>query len=256
MNADDGTMIGGPVTPALCCRPTFSLVRRFHSMPWRRKHTQWHRHTQALRRSITWTSYSKWYTAAWSECERAASFSGIEWKWRPDIWWHLSLRRKIHFRAINVVSFTLFLLQGAAITNTSRLIIGVGPPFRRVRHFQPFPAVTTRLWIRLGLGLGQVRVSHLVVAISRTIPCNDHEWRLSEWQTFGMADRNRLITAWTSNFQKHFDAAMVVITWSEAAITDYSLSLFNVYYLLGRHVTVATRQKFSSISLSAVKLLF
>jgi len=25
-------------------------------------------------------------------------------------------------------------------------------------------------------------VSRLVVAISRTIPCNDHEWRLSEWR--------------------------------------------------------------------------
>jgi len=33
----------------------------------------------------------------------------------------------------------------------------------------------------------RVRISRLVVAISRTIPCNDHERRLSEWRPFRMA---------------------------------------------------------------------
>ena len=58
-------------------------------------------------------------------------------------------------------------------------------------HFQLWQ-LTVRDTVRI-----RVRVSRLVVGISRTIPCNDHEWRLSEWRTlrnggpFGMADPNR-----------------------------------------------------------------
>jgi len=61
------------------------------------------------------------------------------------------------------------------------------PDIPRGRHFQPFPAVTSdnfmvrdMVTVRIRV---RVRVSRLVVAISRTIPCNDHDWRLSEWRT-------------------------------------------------------------------------
>jgi len=37
----------------------------------------------------------------------------------------------------------------------------------------------------------RVRVSRLVVAMSRTIPCNDHEWRLQNGGPFGMSNPNR-----------------------------------------------------------------
>jgi len=47
-------------------------------------------------------------------------------------------------------------------------------------HFQQWQ-LTVRDTVTVGV---RVRVSRLVVAISRTIPCNHHEWRLSEWRTF------------------------------------------------------------------------
>jgi len=57
------------------------------------------------------------------------------------------------------------------------LFRGVGPPFGGAASFSHFQQwqLTVRDTVR-------VRVSPLVVAISRTIPCNDHEWRLSEWR--------------------------------------------------------------------------
>ena len=55
---------------------------------------------------------------------------------------------------------------------------GVSPPFRRATIFSHFQQ--WQLTVR-------VRVSRLVVAISRSIPCNDHEWRLSEWRPLGVA---------------------------------------------------------------------
>jgi len=79
---------------------------------------------------------------------------------------------------------------------------GVGPPFRRVRHFQPFPAVTTygyRDTVRI-----RVRVSRLVVGISKTIPCNDHEWRLSEWRTFRNGGQEPLASVNSGHTQGRF----------------------------------------------------
>jgi len=64
----------------------------------------------------------------------------------------------------------------------SRKAMGVGPPFRGAAIFSHFQhwQLTVRNTVRVRV---RVRVSRLVVSISRTIPCNDHEWLISEWRT-------------------------------------------------------------------------
>ena len=55
------------------------------------------------------------------------------------------------------------------------------------RHSEgpPFSAISSSDNLRLGIWFWvrvRVRVNIKFVAISRTIPCNDHEWWLSEWR--------------------------------------------------------------------------
>ena len=64
--------------------------------------------------------------------------------------------------------------------------LDVGPPFQGAAifsHFQQWQ-LTVRDMVRVKV---RVRVSRLVVAISRSIPWNDHEWRRMA-DPFGMAD--------------------------------------------------------------------
>ena len=102
-------------------------------------------------------------------------------------YWHTVTVGKVGEVKTSSVVVTDSILWQLDITIAQQLIIPRG------RHSEglPFPgplfsAISSTDNLRLGLGLGQVRVSRLVVAISRTISCNDHEWRLSEWWPLGV----------------------------------------------------------------------
>jgi len=71
------------------------------------------------------------------------------------------------------VRFVVYDKDPPSIVVRSLMFTVVSAHHSEGRHFQRFPAVTTvRDTVRVRV---RVRVSRLVVAISRTIPCNDHE---------------------------------------------------------------------------------
>ena len=96
---------------------------------------------------------------------------------QPIKWYKDSLKRILQL--YNIDTATTF-------SATDVCVEGVGP--LRGRHFQQ--------WLTV-----RVRVSRLVVAISRTIHCKDHEWRLSEWRTR---------TVWNCNLSGSFSIYLQV----------------------------------------------